>query len=473
MSRKSLSLAAGLVSAMAGVNAAHAAPPVPWIVSGPFSAANVTGGPWTLSQTATPAHASTLGNPRNGMCNGGSVSAHLGTDLMQPYYFPLTFGSDNKMTGYFDYRVKDNEELTAVGTTRDGGKTWQIRGTALQLNDGLCGASGLTDNGQGHAAVVEVGGTTHLYTLDRAATPSVLLEHVFDPENTNPLLGLPASEPVTGNAVPATATLVTGLTAPDGILGVVPGYHQAGADEEAVEVLYLSKPKGYFASSDPHACPSDAASKAALAQLGKKPNQDRPELHLAHTSDGISFIDDGAVVFDKINPDDPTMAFTSTRFIGPHGTVLHYKDGSYGLFFSGGNCGDGDSDAYHYIGYAHSADARHWIVDNDINSPLVSVDYSNLGTSDTMRHHYTGRCYSPSVTLNPNGKSATLIFSGYNTPQPLPATNASFGFPVANYTPVAGQAADYRALMIVTLQRGSAPKPITNDNGDDSKGHDD
>jgi len=32
---------------------------------------------------------------------------------------------------------------------------------------------------------------------------------------------------------------------------------------------------------------------------------------------------------------------------------LRYTDGSYGLFFSGGNCQDGDSDAYHFIGAAH------------------------------------------------------------------------------------------------------------------------
>jgi hypothetical protein len=192
-------------------------------------------------------------------------------------------------------------------------------------------------------------------------------------------------------------------------------------------------------------------------------------MRLAHTNDGVNFVDDGPVTFDKINPLDPNTQFTTTRFIGPRGTVVRYKDGSYGLFFSGGNCGDGDSDAYHYIGYAHSSDARNWIVDNDITNPLFQVAYDQMGTSDGERHHYTGRVYSPTVTFNPNGKSATLIFSGYNTPQPLPKVGVSLGVPVANYVPTAGQAADYRAIMKVTLTRGSAPKPLQGDrDGDDA-----
>ncbi len=73
-------------------------------------------------------------------------------------------------------------------------------------------------------------------------------------------------------------------------------------------------------------------------------------LHLAHTSDGLSFTDDGPLSFDKIDATNPTMNYDATRFIGPRGTIEEYIDGTYGMFFSGGNCGDGDSDAYHYMG---------------------------------------------------------------------------------------------------------------------------
>jgi hypothetical protein len=199
---KKMQLIAGIGLLMAAGGAASAADP--WTVVGPFRVASASGGPWTLAQAASPTHAATLANPLDGFCDGASVSPHNGTDLMQPYYFPLTFGSERRLTGFFDYRVKDHEEMVAYGTSRDGGKTWRILGTALQLNDGRCGSAGLTDSGQGHAAVVEVDGVRHLYTLDRAATPSFLLEHVLG-DGRNPLAVLPADEPVSGNVVPTTA----------------------------------------------------------------------------------------------------------------------------------------------------------------------------------------------------------------------------------------------------------------------------
>ena len=116
----------------------------PWnVVPGSIGASQVTGGFWTLGQSASPAHQATMGSQINGMCSSGtSLTSHVGTDLMQPYYFPFTVGTDQTMTGYFDYRVKDKEELVATGTSMDGGKTWTINGTAYQLNDGNCNGAG-------------------------------------------------------------------------------------------------------------------------------------------------------------------------------------------------------------------------------------------------------------------------------------------------------------------------------------------
>jgi hypothetical protein len=432
----------------------------PWTIVSPIAAASVNGGPWALNQAAAPAHSATLGSPNAGMCANGSLTQHTGTDLMQPYYFPLTFGTDQFMTGLFDYRVKDKEELLASANSFDGGKTWTVKGTAYQLNDGKCGTTDtVTDNGQGHATVVAVNNAFHVYTLDRAATPSKLLEHTLRPEDGNLLAGQPANEPVSGNTTPATAHDTSGLTAPDGILGAIPGYHRPGAAHGEVEVLYLSKIKGYYTPGTAGACPTDVTSTATLAQLGKSPNQDKPEMHLAHTSDGLSFTDDGSISIPGIDNTDPRMTYDGTRFIGPRGSLVQYIDGTYGLFFSGGNCGDGDSDAYHYVGYAHSPDAVHWVVDNGMSNPLVGVDYANMGTTDVQHHHYTGRVYSPTVTLSLDGSSATLIFSGYNTPQPLPSTKKKFGVPVANYQPTVTQTADYRALMVTTIKRTGAPRP--------------
>ncbi len=273
--------AVGLLWATAGTAVIASAPTAgaasdPWSLSGPITAASVIGGPWTLNQASSPAHTATLGNPNAGMCSGTGLSSHSGTDLMQPYYFPFTVGDDQVMTGYFDYRVKDKEELLATGTSTDGGRSWTINGTALQLNDGKCGADGVTDNGEGHATVLSINGTTHVYTLDRAASPVVQLEHTLSPMGANPLAGQPASEPVSGNTVPATAHLVTGLSVPDGIMGIVPDYRRPGAVAGEVEIVYLAKDKGFYSPGQPGACPTDAASTAALAQIGKTPNQDRP-----------------------------------------------------------------------------------------------------------------------------------------------------------------------------------------------------
>ena len=43
------------------------------------------------------------------------------------------------------------------------------------------------------------------------------------------------------------------------------------------------------------------------------------------------------------------------------------------LLFSGGNCIDGDSDAFHFIGYAESSDLLNWTVINGIDHPIASV----------------------------------------------------------------------------------------------------
>jgi len=52
-----------------------------------------------------------------------------------------------------------------------------------------------------------------------------------------------------------------------------------------------------------------------------------------------------------------------------------------------------------------------------------------------------------------------MVFSGYNTPQPLPKTTSTFGVPTPNYSPTPGQSADYRTIMSLTLPRTGAPLP--------------
>ena len=96
-------------------------------------------------------------------------------------------------------------------------------------------------------------------------------------------------------------------------------------------------------------------------------------MRLATTTDGITFTDLGIV--SGLN-DPTTVDYNETRWISPRGTLIDiHGDGSvWGLYFSGGNCLDGDSDAFHYIGYAESTDKMHWTVYNDINHPIASIN---------------------------------------------------------------------------------------------------
>ena len=212
------------------------------------------------------------------------------------------------------------------------------------------------------------------------------------------------------------------------------------------KILYLKKVKG---SKSSPATGLDLTKLCTDSQsqpyTSKKANYDRSEFRIATTIDGVNF-SDGGPASGLNNPDDNT-SIGGFRYIGPNGTILRQLDGSFGLFFSGGGCQDGDSDAYDFIGHAHSSDAVHWTVDNGAANPLVQVDYTYPTTSP--QKYYTGRVYNPQVIVNGLG-SATLIFSGYRTGKPLPDVGTGLGVPTA-YTPVASELANYRTIMVQPL----------------------
>lgn len=148
---------------------------------------------------------------------------------MQPYYFlHLTAAANGQLTGYFDYRPKDTNEAVVAATSSDGGRSWKVVGKALELNAGVCPNGNTTDDGQGHPFTLKVpaaidpttgatGPATFLYTLDRPTADrlgSGLLIHRVQPRASNPLAGLPASEPVNTGA---TTTVTANATVPAGL----------------------------------------------------------------------------------------------------------------------------------------------------------------------------------------------------------------------------------------------------------------
>src|SRR5262249_49918960 len=100
------------------------------------------------------------------------------------------------------------------------------------------------------------------------------------------------------------------------------------------------------------------------------PNTDVATVRLAQTMDGVAFTDMGAVM--GLN-DSTTTSYLGTRWVAPGGTIVKVDATHYGLFFSGGNCMDADSDSFHYVGYAESTDLKNWTIVNGIQNPVASL----------------------------------------------------------------------------------------------------
>jgi hypothetical protein len=134
--------------------------------------------------------------------SAGSVSRQpSGSTLpLAPAYFPhVVRNADGSLTGYFDYRPKDADEALVAASSTDNGATWTYDGEALEQNAGYCPSADINDDGQGHANLIEVNGQWYLYTLARAAGDMQgvgMIVHAFAPSASNPLNGLPSSDPV-------------------------------------------------------------------------------------------------------------------------------------------------------------------------------------------------------------------------------------------------------------------------------------
>jgi len=418
----------------------------------------VIGGPWTLEQSGA-----AVGLKSAGYCDKtGNQVPNPAIQRMEPYYFPFITGTGNNLQGYFDYRPKDIDEAVAAASSDDGGHTWSFQQKVLELRT-TCPAQvqkdpdGDKDNapdpnnsdngdddGQGHQFILSVAGHTYLYTLERAnghIDMDDLYIHELSPQPGLPLNGAPAMNDGPTDATSAQPENVfhtIGLLNPDGILGVVPGTWP-------VKIIYEQKilngdKTGPTALPASQQCNTFWSYFYATNPNGTAVNNDITFLRLAETTDGIHFKDDGAL--QGLN--DPTdVTATGTRWLATAGTILKLQGQKYGLLFSGGGCIDGDSDAFHYIGYAESFDLINWTVLNGINNPIIStapftitVDANGLpifppstatGTIITVPSTtpvagnamgwFWGRVYAPSATMN-GPHDLTVFMAGYHTAKP-------------------------------------------------------
>jgi hypothetical protein len=432
----------------------HDSDHVKWTSNGAPTPTSITGGPWTLEQSGA-----ANGLKSSGYCDSNGVQiGNPGTERMEPYYFPVINGHGKHLQGYFDWRPKDTDEGVVAASSDDAGLSWRFQQLVLQLRT-TCptdlnkepdgdkestpnpnNSDNFNDDGQGHQFVIKIAGHTYLYTLVRAAghiDSDDLSIHDLSPAPGLPLNGTPAMTDASTDELnlPETPIHTRGLLNPDGILGVVPG-------SSPLEIIYEQKilsgdNTGTTAFPASVQCNTFWAGYYANNPFGTAVNDDITYLRLASTTDGINFTDLGALQGLNNTMD---VSLTGTRWLATAGTILRLEDGRFGLLYSGGGCVDGDSDAFHYIGYAESRDLHHWTVVNGINNPIIStfpvtLSVNAMGVPATgagsqlvtyptdqpvagnTQGFFAGRVYAPSAASF-DRDDITVIFAGYHTQKP-------------------------------------------------------
>ena len=418
-----------------------------------------------------------FGTPYKGLCTAdGQFAINHTKSLMQPYYFPFVRRRGAVLEGFFDYRPRNEQEATVSAVSTDWGVNWTFTGEALALNpycpwdptdpDNLnvnvngvktpygSSSANAADNGLGHAFVLSVKGNTRVYHLNRAnghIDNDQLVVHKLPHDADAPLTGLPEFgfvSPLASGGYPAlepTAQSTTGLITPDAILGAV-------RTENKISVIYVSKSLNTAPAAT--ACPSTPG--FALTNLVNKkpraPNNDVITIRVATTTDGINFTDAGSASGLQ---DPTTVALNGIRWLGS-GSILRISDGRYGMFFGAGNCLDNDSDGFHFLGYAETdepvrkpGDLLKWHVIKGFDNPILSTDkvvdpvsqqafpantpLVNVSGADALSaaqvapfvppgegfttNFFSGRAYDPQAVFT-DEKTVTVVFQGYNTPQP-------------------------------------------------------
>ncbi|MEY9968662.1 hypothetical protein ABIA33_006746 [Streptacidiphilus sp. MAP12-16] len=420
------------------------------------------------------------GNPLAGLPAAEPVGQGGSTAATAPVSVPAGPGGDGvtitvgstasfEQPGHFsvDGHVVDCNDNNATATaftgctTRDAGGVGIAAGDAVKADSvipatasqtsGLIAPDGIIST-LPHYAGAPHGSVAVLYTekILNYFTPTTTTAAVTLPAATVPVADTSAFKPLNGS-------LTVSLGTAAGIVQV------SCTGTDATDLTGCTGGTGAVAKGSSVGAPGAAvAPYAQLAQIGEgknKPkslfgnNEDYSVVRAAYTYDGLHFTDLGQV--SGLN--DPASNSNSVlRWVGSRGTVITNPDGSYGLFLSGAYASDGDSDAFNQIFYSSSRDGKNW----SAPQKLLGTDYSFSALAQQsakggplgISAYYSGRVYDPTVVQNENG-TLTMLFAGYSTPKPLPATGSTVGTdPAAQYTVPAAQPAEYRTILSVTLR---------------------
>jgi hypothetical protein len=375
--------------------------------------------------------------------------------------------------------------------------------TGLTAPDGILGAVPVADVPSGLG--IPSGATTILYVDKQVG--------YFIPGTTTATLTLPITTPtsvtVTGDYsgfgagtyyVASNSDVNSGPSS----LNCTGAVFNSGTGNTTLQACTSSNTDSIPAGNDVGAPGSCITSGAVLQEIGEgstkgktlfKNNEDFASVRMAYTTDGVNFTD--VTPNSGITGLGSPTAQTGFRWISPGGSVIQNSDGSLGLFYSEGQCTDGDSDAFGSMEYSTSTNgglswtAGTQIPDGDAASAttgtgLLSTDYTfgasianqpaNNPTNKPLdvSAYYDGRIYSPSVVQNGDG-TLTMTFSGYRTSKPLPATGSGVlpigrasensTAPATNkYTPAPTDPALYRNILTVqlTMVAGTGTNPTSN-----------
>lgn len=398
---------------------------------------------------------------------------------MQPYYFPFVRRVGHVLEGFFDYRPRNQQEATVAAISTDWGASWRFTGMALALNpycpwdatdpdnqnlnvNGVQTAYGSSsanagDNGLGHPVVLNVSGVQRVYSLNRAnghIDSDQLVVHTLPYSHTGSLSSLPEFgyvSPLASGGYPALdakALSTTGLKNPDAIMGAV-------TNGATTTVVYVEKdpecrhqfpvrpamPENARLRADQPGQRQTAQGEPRCDRGSRGHHNGRHQLHRCRRRQRLN--------------DPTTVALNGIRYLGS-GSLLRLSDGRYGMFFGAGNCLDNDSDGFHFIGYAETdrpvnqpSDLLSWHVVNGFDNPILSTDtvtdpagprpypvnppVVNVSGADALTgaqvapfvpvaggynsNFFSGRVYDPQA-LYTDERTVTIVFAGYNTPQP-------------------------------------------------------
>ncbi len=307
------------------------------------------------------------------------------------------------------------------------------------------------------------------------------LTNELAPSASNPVSGIQlgySKSSVAGSGPGIVAVNCTGQAAASGttpaeLLGCIATNLPAGATSVTTPVGYTVGAPG--ACNTPGATLQLTGEGSTKATALFKNNEDYTVIRAAWTTDGINFHDLG--ILNGINnpayqgnaADNTAVGATGTdllRFVASRGTIVPTAGGRRGeetMFMSGADCQDGDSDSFEQVFYSTSTNGLDWttpvpLIQNDPTFAASAEQEANLAKGiDSplgVSAYYSGRVYDPNLIANPDG-SLTLVFSGYRTAKPLPATGISalaIGTnPLLTYTPSATDPALYRTILTATV----------------------